>query len=675
MSLATGCAATDAEGRPPSASIPVSASGRRRGTPAFGEHPRFGQRAAALVSVSVLVLAAATFAPGRAQGLEWRLAQPPPPATAPQSGEPCTGEAGGCQQLPIGLGRVGDIEFWAPNRGLLTTAGNGLTVPPGIWEYTGERWHELAEVCGATDGRIAWAGPEEFWTVADGRPGQATNAQGELPPLEDDTLCRFAANPTSGRLEVAASYASLAFTASSYQPLDAAACLGPADCWFAGAPLPPPQPGAFQLHWNGGALEAEPNTTAYSIGSLSVFAGGLYESVGLATEEPQGPLEEAIEILHPYVLEEVSATGAGNLFTGLRPFAAAQEAYLPEYASGSYPQSLGALQLSAAEGSLWAAAGPAHVQPSGAKSPGALTVLLDAGGVWSQVLGPPSPVTLHTDPANLEEDVVSSIAAEPGTQSAWLAVDTQADFSKPNPTELADVVHVQADGALTEEQLPTAAEQAAGVAPKGAASRIVCPAQGDCWLVTTQGWLFHLSEEGDETLPPDTTPAFNGPLVTYRPPDEGLPPAQVSVAAESATEEAEDTPPPATLPSVPAGGARRTVALLSDLRSRVVRGSTLQVSFRLAVTARVRLLASRHGQVLASTPTRTLRAGRRQLVLRLNPRRWPTRLDLQTHALAPLPTVPGTSGGGRGTVATSSLRPNASTLLQGSELDWSGKQF
>jgi hypothetical protein len=635
----------------------------------------------ALLPLSAVALAAAALAPGRApaQGLEWRLAQPPPPATATPSSEPCTGEAGGCQQLPIGLGRVGDIEFWAPNRGLLTTAGDGLTVPAGIWEYNGEGWHELADVCGATDGRIAWAGPEEFWTVADGRPGQAANAQGGLPPLEDDTLCRFAPNPTSGKLEVAASYASLAFTASSYQPLDAAACLGPADCWFAGAPLPAPQPGAFQLHWNGGALEAEPNTTAHSIGSLSAFAGGLYESVGLAAEEPQGPLEEAIEILHPYVLEEVSATDAGNLFTGLRPFAAAQAAYLPEYASGSYPQSLGALQLSAAEGSsLWAAAGPAHVQPRGALSPGELTVLLDSGGTWSQVLGPPSPVTLHAVPASLEEDVVSSIAAEPGTQSAWLALDTQSDLGNPNPTELADVVHVQADGAFTEEQLPTAAERAAGVAPKGAASRIVCPAQGDCWLATTQGWLFHLSEEGDETLPADTAPALDGPLVTYRPPDEGLPPVQVSVAAESAAEEAEAAPPPATAQSAPASGARRTVALLSDVRSRLEHGGTLQVSFRLAVAARVRLLASRHGRMVASTPTRTLRAGRHQLALRLNPRRWPTRLDLQTHALAPLPAVAGkgSSGTGRGGTLTTSLAfPNPAALLRKAKLDWSGQQF
>ena len=28
---------------------------------------------------------------------------------------------------PVGLGKIGDIQFWAPNRGLLITAGNGST--------------------------------------------------------------------------------------------------------------------------------------------------------------------------------------------------------------------------------------------------------------------------------------------------------------------------------------------------------------------------------------------------------------------------------------------------------------------------------------------------------------------------------------------------------------------
>ena len=110
-------------------------------------------------------------------GASWRLEQPEPPAPPPGV-EP--------SPTPVGLGRIGDIEFWAPNRGLLITAGNPPTIPPGVWVYNGVSWRELTGpgpsasgtpegVCGASEGRIAWAGPDEFWTISNGRPGQVAH--------------------------------------------------------------------------------------------------------------------------------------------------------------------------------------------------------------------------------------------------------------------------------------------------------------------------------------------------------------------------------------------------------------------------------------------------------------------------------------------------------------------
>ncbi len=55
-------------------------------------------------------------------------------------------------------------------------------------------------------------------------------------------------------------------------------------------------------------------------------------------------------------------------------------------------------------------------------------------------------------------------------------------------------------------------------------------------------------------------------------------------------------------------------------------------------------VAKRRRRVVARTPMSTLAAGERRLLLRLDPRRWPTKLDLETHALAPLP-VASTAGG------------------------------
>jgi len=94
------------------------------------------------------------------------------------------------------------------------------------------------------------------------------------------------------------------------------------------------------------------------------------------------------------------------------------------------------------------------------------------------------------------------------------------------------------------------------------------------------------------------------------------------------------------------------------VHTRLVHGTTLELSFHLAVKARIRLIAKRHARVVASTATRTLRAGKRSLQLLLNVHRWPTKLELQTHALAPLPTA-STRGAGVETVSTSLAFPKA----------------
>ena len=161
-----------------------------------------------------------------------------------------------------------------------------------MWAYNGVEWRELATECGATDGRIAWAGPDEFWTVSDGRPGQTSESKENinLPPLEDNTLCHFADG------QIVASYAHPAFQADSYLQMHAAGCFEPSDCWFAGEPLEEPQLGAFQLHWNGSALEAEPYPEeGHAIESMSLLEGILYEGVRIApgdrdsTPNPEPP--------------------------------------------------------------------------------------------------------------------------------------------------------------------------------------------------------------------------------------------------------------------------------------------------------------------------------------------------------------------------------------------------
>lgn len=596
-----------------------------------------------LVAATLLLGAGTLCGAAAAQGLEddggasWRLEQPEPPKPPP-----------GVPEAPVsvGLGKVGDVEFWAPNRGALITAGDPPTIPAGVWEYDGVAWHELSTVCGATDGRIAWAGPEEFWTISDGRPGQAIIEQDKTPPLEDDTLCRFSNPKHEGEaLRVMESFAFPAFQANSYQAMHAAACLSATDCWFAGNSLPAdsPEAGSFHLHWNGNSLTEEPYPgEGHAVEDMQEFEGRLYESVRLlTTDRVENPTAE------PPVLHVINPEGVAPVFEPVRE--------LPLYEPEEFPGALDFLHLSAGEEILWAATGPQST-PEHSK-PGQVTIVRDSGGAWRQVLGPRT--SAPPGEQLFPKETVDSIAAEPETSSAWIALDTPEDASEPSSTAYAKVARVSADGAVSPEDEQTLPNEA-GVGPKGAGYKLACPATHDCWLVTTQGWLFHLATEAQEKLSKDTDPAFET-LITERPPDQGLPqnpPDTLPVdnsgllgeLTKATSFTVESRKPPEDRVAVP---------LLSDVGSRLLHGSTLELRFRLAVKARIRLLAKRAGRVVAATATHTFPSGKHSLQLRLNPKRWPTRLQLQTHALAPLPTT-SLRAPGSNTVTTTSLAfPNA----------------
>ncbi|HLH13411.1 MAG TPA: hypothetical protein VKV16_01380, partial [Solirubrobacteraceae bacterium] len=486
---------------------------------------------AALVGLALGVLASAAGAEGLADdgAAEWRLEQPAPP-------EPSVGVESSVQQ-PVPLGKISDIEFYSPNRGALITAGNGSNVPPGVWVYGGAcegsgesascapGWHELAEVCGASDhaalnrenvahGRIVWAGPTTFWTVSDGRPGQAVEAGGnQAPPLEDDTLCRFAINPQTGLWEVAKSYASPAFQSSSYQPMSAGACLDGEDCWFGGELLPPPQVGSFQLHWNGRTLTPEPFLAeGHKIGDMSAFEGRFYASVRL--EPGDRIVQKQGNVGEEPAVHLAAAEGGFEALTGV-----------PLLAPGEFPTALDFLHLSSDEEALWGAAGPARETPAKSSEAGVTVVRYsrtqysaekheyaeEAEPTWQQIVGP-CPITAggcEAEPpaANpFPHELVQSIAAEPRTDSAWLAL-ASSEPDQPAPTLDASVARVSASGAITDRlELPAGESN-----PRGSAETIVCPGEHDCWLTTTQGWLFHLSTQAEREHPEaNTEPAFAG---------------------------------------------------------------------------------------------------------------------------------------------------------------------
>jgi hypothetical protein len=596
---------------------------------------RHGWQCIVLVALGLLFALGSAAPAGAAEAKPtWRLE----PVFAPP------GAGGAESKIPIGLGKVGDIEFFAPNRGLLITAGNGEAVGPSVWDYNGVQWREISEVCGATDGRIAWAGPDEFWTVSDGRKGQVTGEKVE-PPLEDDTLCHFAA--PHGTMEVVGSYASLAFLPTSYQAMHAAACLSPDDCWFGGNELPSTagaERGAFQLHWNGSTVTEQPYPADHTIEGLRRFGRFLYESVLIGKEDE---FKEGESPVTPPVLHLITPIGVQPTFVSLTPG-------VPQYAPEELPSALQALALGVDEEELWGAADPHRPAAEGAE----VTILRLAGGSWSQVLGhgsDPPGGNPFTQPGRSEElnEKVTSISPEPGHAGAWLALAPEAEPASHMPLAQATVAHISPTGEVTERQsLPAPGE----AGPKGSAAQLTCPAAGDCWMVTTQGWLFHLTTEAAlqaERRDPNGDAAFST-LIAARPHDEGTPSVVPDAPPPDDSGLLGEAPPalaqPLEVHTAPVE-LKIPVALVSGLHTHLSHGTTLELSFHLAAKARVRLVAQKRTRVVASTSTRTLGVGTHKLVLRLKRNEWPNKLDLQAHALTALPTT-GTRSPSVNTVST-----------------------
>jgi hypothetical protein len=595
---------------------------------------RRGSLGALLASVAFAILpfvAVAASADGTAASwrLEPALAPPPPPGVAPAP-------------YPVPVGRVGEISFWAPNRGLLITGGGG-PVSAGLYAYNGVSWHQLATVCGGPRGRIAWAGPDEFWTISDQRAGQLLPPQNE-GDLQSVSLCHFLDG------QVVGSYAMPLEEPDSYLPMDAAACYGPNDCWFGGELGPVPDSGAFHLHWNGSTVTAVYGTEGHAVTGMVNFAGQLFEGVQIrASDVFPPPLPSGKEPVIP-VIHKIAPDEATQPFSNVvvdedeDPFEP-----LPEYGKGMPPYSLEGFTL-ASDGSplgsgatqLWAAAdASAHVE--------SITVL---HGVSRN---PASPTQLtwfqlapKLDGAPLERRIArgTTLAPEPGSESAWMSLATGEGG--------AEVARLEASGEVKEE-VPGAQEQ---VGSHGAAGAIACPAPSDCWMATEgngpassvstkPGWLFHFTDGSQYPL--DTDPNFAG-VISYRPPDAGVPVISPPGAPEDdslinqiqlvAPSEASQEGPP----SAPAK-RRNGKPLLSHVKSRFLHHRVLVISFALTARAHVQLLGRRGSKVVARTRDESLSRGRHQLSLALNPAAWPTKLQVKaTPAEVPAASGEGTSG-------------------------------
>lgn len=467
------------------------------------------------------------------------------------------------------VGPIGDIRFIAPNRGLMTVEGTSA-VPKGIYVYDGRSWRALATVCGgaAQQARIAWASPTEFWVIADTNP-----TQGRV--LTGFSACRFKDG------ELVASYAQPDTSPDPWFGFQAVACTDPANCWFGGnwrtTADDAPVDGVFHVRWDGTAM-----STAYS----TAGADAEFRRSVRAMTAMDGQVVEALDTADAFPFALARVTGGGFV---LDPFTST------------------ANQLFAADGDgprAWFGGGSSSLSADPEEP---VVELVTASGVQERRLAHPS-ITAA--------DQIVAIAAVPGTTQAWVSLADRRRGPSVDGVARVALVDINA-GVLRVETVPSAG------APRGSGTRLDCAAADDCWLGTAGGRLFHLTDgsapEQDTEFPFTTT-------ITRRPPDArspqitpDTPPVDDSqlFAADPAQEtKASDTTTPKTT---------KLKALIVKVRGTLRGRRTLVISFELRRRARIQILGTRKGKVVARSARKTLKPGRRKLTIRLNPRRFPTK--------------------------------------------------
>lgn len=586
--------------------------------------------ALAVVAVSILTITGPA-TPTASAAATWRLEQPDPPEGA---------------RFKVPLGRPGDLQCFAVDRCLLAVEGNG-SISQGLFFYDGASWRQYTTVCGgpAQTTRIAWAGPDEFWVVTTPSPPRLGGGL---------SLCHIKAG------QVVGSFSTPNESPDPFRTMSSAACRTPEDCWFGGVGSSDPsgqRVGGFHLRWDGTTLTTIYGPQGRGVSDIVAADGRLYETtyVGAGAEDRETPVSLAAPEDPPQTIHRIDATTITNA-----PFSALPRRGVP--AQGT--ELLGA---DAADGELWfvgggAASGPAAPRDSSQPRPPIAVrrsgdffqeVPLDAGA-----FGP--------------TDRLVDVAVLPGSRAAWGAVQAYAD--RDSSTAKAQVARMTDLGAVAAEQLPGSG------AGRGAAAKVDCPAPDECWMVTTAGWLFHLTDGAARAANQD--PAFTN-RIDFRPNEAS---AQFVPDTPPADDSQLFAPPPTELPSaaappVEAPAPRAISALVHRVtKPKVSSKLVLTLSFTLRRPGRVQLQARRKGRVVARSSGRVLRPGRRTVRLKLTRKRYPdalrfciaersARISCRAGASAPdVATTPGgdsdsvTTGGDTSTTTTTTTGPGSETV-------------
>lgn len=574
-------------------------------------------RAAATSALAALT-AAAAFAGSASAAPTWSLDEHPAP---PRGAD-----------FRVPLGAPGDLQFWAPNRGLLAVEGNAA-VGRGLYVWNGRAWRQLSTVCGGPSDttRIAWAGPTEFWTVTvPSLPRQGSGLG----------LCHFKDG------EVVASYSTAEQAADPYRRMNAAACASPSSCWFAGIGTADPtneREGSFHLRWEGAGLRTVYFPQGRGVSDVEAFGDRFYETtfVGARAEGRTTPARLRAAEDRPRLIHRLLGGSIAS-----EPFSALDVADPdPSDAVGPPVDATDLLALDAGADTVWAVGGGTA---SGALPPGGgandvyprgpiVARLVD--GVWREL--PLRGATFAADERFVD------VAAVPGSDRAWVAVQRFAD--RRSATARGKVARIAPDG--TVEEVLTLPQSGSG---RGAIAKLAFTAPNEGWAVTTAGWVLHYDDGSWTSAPADDAEAF-GQLIDFRPNEAAAqfvpdsPPVDDSRLLAPPPLEIEQTAPPAE-PVV--GEAEELPPLLAKVKSRLRGRTRLVISFTLVRRARIGITGRRKGKVVARLRTKTYTPGKRKLVVKLDPKRYPTRLAFQIRELDVETAPEGAPSTGAGDVVT-----------------------
>jgi hypothetical protein len=562
-------------------------------------------------------------------------------------------------QCPL---KVTSLAFRAWNRGLAATTSPDLPEKNayGVWLFNGTSWEPSIGFPGpktCPGHKVIWAGKLDYWLY--GGLGGVRSEWGSLCRFDGQTLEWQAFElPETAQLRLQEG------TGTKLGTLTSAACFAWNNCWFFGS-------FGVVLHWNGEALlDASPELLSNwprseytaAVGRVSpsgspfgLALGSVFEFFSHHEEPTLGPEGEKRWAYYP--APKHNGSFAPELYASSGgPFSGLPGSLSPE---AKYP---GRTELTAvdfdAEGHGWVGVGPAGKRwsnafgeappeeiPTETPAPVALVPISTSGTRATSCKGPPErrftftaigPGVPFTEPRFFW----LSLAAVPVASRAE-AEAMAGGFSQPAASSAGEhepvIVRATCEGQTSVTrfrlEVPTL-----GFLPddrNGSVTAVAATnAANESWAAAEEGGL---PPNPVKEIPPVSEPPHLYRLTDGEPPDapegDDFEERPVHLTIEAPTVVLEPPPPPPPPPPPTAVNHTRHVKLppaIYDVKAKLRGKRNLYLSFKVRRTVTLGAEGLRHGHVVAEAPPRRFTGRTGVLVLRLNPKRWPTKVRFIT---------------------------------------------